>query len=174
MTTIENPVLDSPGAIDAHWMTLEIASLHRLDALDVGIAAIDPALGAAHASCMATLTLNLDGASAMAMATVGESERLALTARCDKAAATLSRTHLVAATAALDIGLETASATAAILDAGRVAASAGLVVTAAASLGVSAASVRDGSGTVAGFTAAMLAWLGACRHRNRQSGDACG
>jgi hypothetical protein len=141
MTTIENPVLDSLGAIDAHWMTLEIARLHRLDALDVDVAAIDPALGAAHAKRMATLPLNLDGAPAVATATVSGSERLALTARCDKAATTLSRTHLVAATAALDISLETASA--AVLDAERVSASAGLIVAATANLNVSAASVRD-------------------------------
>jgi hypothetical protein len=178
-SAIENPVLDALDAVDPHLLTtLDIARLHPLHALNA--AAFDPALSTGHANRMVILALDLDGSAAMAATTVGECKCLALNARCDKAAAmALDRAHLEAATptATFDVGLNTASAAATILDSECISASAtaDLLVTATASLGVSATTARGCSGTIAAaFATAMLAWLGARRHRDRQSGDACG
>jgi hypothetical protein len=123
---------------------------------------------------MAALALDLEGTTAMAVSSVGKSERLTLGARCGKAAPALDIAHLKAATstATLDIGLETASAATTVFDAECPSATA----TAATDLGVAAATAALRRDRVAIAITATLATarLGARRHRNRQSGDTSG
>jgi len=147
-----------------HWVTLEIAGLHGLNSLNAGIAALNPAFATAHADRMSARTLNLDGPISMPAPTVSEGKRLALYARGGKATApALDRTHLEAA-AALNVGLGTAAT--AVLDAERVSTSAAGLVMAAAAPGLGS--------TVTTTAVTVFAWLGARRHRDRQSGDTSG
>jgi hypothetical protein len=107
----------------------------------------------------------------MAATAVGKSRRPTLHAWRCKASPALNGPHLepAAAISALDVGLETRPATTTVFDAERPTASA-----ATASLRVSTTSGRGRSGPIAAVAAAMIAWLGARRHRYRQSGDTSG